>query len=276
MKILEKIITTRANNTLLNNVASKNDGEFYNNFIDFIRSESRLLQQSQITEGVIQQTNYYDIENESNYVSLLGVETIHNPIDITGRISTIPKPLGTQIKISKYDFDIDNLADDKQKMILKNLLYKPFLKVLEKNIIGGTYFDKPLFETSNQITGTNDFDGLLKFVRVLKDKQDNSVIIANSSVVSSIIDTITKESYLTEYLLNRSIEGVKIIETVESPTSENGNILVGIDPTQICILLTPDIEVKKISVPGDITSYFQMFFFVNGGDVFNKSVGLSI
>ena len=276
MKTLEKIFTTRANNTVLNNVASKNDGNFYNNFVDFIRSESRLLIQSQITEGVIQETNYYDIENDSNYISLLGVESIHTPLNPTGRISTTPKPLGTQIKMSKYNFDFNNLDDKNQELILKNLLYKPFLKMLEKNIIGGTYFDKSLFSTTNQITGTNNFNGLLKLVRTLKDKQDNSIIVGNSSVISNIIDTITKESYLTEYLLNNSIEGVRIIETIESPTSENGNVLVGIDPTQICILLTPDIEVKKITVPGDITSYFQLFFFVNGGDVFSKSIGLTL
>jgi len=275
MKTLEKIFTVRANNTSPTPINT--DGEFYNNFVEFIKNNSNLLSQSQIIEGTIQESYFYDIENDSNFISLLGVESIHTPININERVSIIPKSLGAQIKLSKYDFNFDNLDDKNQELILKNLLYKPFLRMLERNVIGGTdYFDKPLFYTSNKITGTNDFNGLLKLVRVLKDKQDNSIIIGNSSVISHMIDTITKEPYLTEYLLNKSIEGVKIIETVESPAIQYGNILVGINPSQINLLLTKDLEIKKISVIGDINSYYQMFFFANGGDVLSKSIGLSI
>jgi hypothetical protein len=277
MKTLEKIFTVRANNGKFTDVCTKNDGEFYNNFVEFIRNNSKILNKSQIVEGTIQQNYYYDIENSSNYISLLGNETIKPPIKVFKEISTVPKTLGIQIKMSKYDFNFDNLDDKNQELILKNLLYKPFLKSVEKNIISGTYFDKSLFSTTNTITGTNDFNGLLKLVRELKDKQDNNIIVGNSTVISNIIDTINnKNPYLTEYLLNGTIEGIPIIGTVESPASENGNILVGTDPTNIMILMTPDLRVKKISVVGEINSYFQMFCFVNGGDVFENSIGLKI
>jgi hypothetical protein len=275
MKTLEKIFTVRANNGKFTEICTKNDGEFYNNFVEFIRNNSEILNNSQIIEGVISQNYYYDIENSSNYISLLGNETIQNPVNVSKQISTVPKTLGTQIKMSKYDFNFDNLDEKNQELMLNNLLYKPFLKSIEKNVIGGSYFDKSLFSTTNKITGTNDFNGLLKLVRELKDKQDNSIIVGNSLVISHIIDTITKEPYLNEYLLNGTIEGIPIIGTVESPTSENGNILVGVDPTNIILLMTPDLQVKKISVMG-MNTYFQMFCFVNGGDVFENSIGLSI
>jgi hypothetical protein len=142
-------------------------------------------------------------------------------------------------------------------------------------VINGSYFDKPLFSTTNTITGTKDFDGLLLFIRALKNKTDDGSIIGNTSVINKIIDTIDKESYLNEYLLNGTIEGVQIISTKDCPEDADGKFLIGFDPNKICLLLNPELEVKKISTVGSVDNYFHIYGFVNGGDVFDTSIGLA-
>jgi hypothetical protein len=48
----------------------------------------------------------------------------------------------------------------------------------------------------------------------------------------------------------------------------------GNDPNKICILLIPNLEVRKLNKIGSIDYFFQIFGFVNGGDIFNSAIGL--
>jgi hypothetical protein len=212
----------------------------------------------------------FSIEDDSNAIQLLDNEQpVTKPV--TSKWECNPKPLGLGIEVSKL---VSIFYDGQVEDIIKNILYKPFVKSIEKNVISGSYFDKPLFSTANTITGTKDFDGLLLLVRELKKTGDEGCIVGSPSVINDIIDTINKESYLTEYLLNGTIEGVQIIGMKDSPTNVNDTFLVGFDPNKICLLLIPQLEVKKISTVGSIDNFFHIYGFVNGGDVFDTAIGL--
>jgi hypothetical protein len=271
-KILEKMLDIRSNNlnttTLIDDTQS---GEFLTTLIDAIRKYSKLLQKSQLVPGKINSRYIFKIEDDSNVIELLDSENINTRTDIVSNWECNPKPLGLGIMVPKLvSLFYDNNVDD----ILKNILYKPFVKSIEKNVINGSYFDKPLFSTTNTITGTNDFEGLLQLVRELKNNYDDGCIVGNPTVVNGIVDTIDKESYLNEYLLNGTIEGVPIISTMSCPESVNDTFLAGFDPNKICLLLVPQLEVKKLSTVGSIDNFFHIYGFVNGGDVFNTSIGL--
>jgi HK97 family phage major capsid protein len=271
-RILERMLDIRSNNlnttTLIDDTQSN---EFLTTLIDGIRKYSKLLQKSQLIPGKNNSRYIFKIEDDSNVIELLGDESPVTRTDIVSSWECNPKPLGLEIKVPKLvSLFYDNNVED----LLKNILYKPFTKSIEKNVISGSYFDKPLFSTTNIITGTKDFDGLLLLIRELKDNYDDGCIVGNSSVISEIIDTIDKESYLTEYLLNGTIEGVQIISTKDCPESVNDTFLVGFDPNKICLLLVPQLEVKKISTVGSVDNFFHIYGFVNGGDVFNSSIGI--
>jgi len=276
MKIIEKIFSIRANDTNSSIISEKSDNEFYNSFKKFIKSNSKILSQANIVEGKTMQTYYYDLENSSNIINLMEVENLQQPINISSVVSSTPRGLGLQISISRYNLEYNTLSESKQQELLSKIIFSPFLKMIEKRLLQGNYFDKPLFSTNNKIVETADFKGLLKLVRALKEKQDNSIIIGNSKTIDNIVDSISvKSPYLMEYLLKNSIEGVPIISTVEAPEIENGNIIVGVDPAQICLVLAPDFEAKRIGVVGDMSVYFHLFCYANGGDVSNKAISLT-
>jgi hypothetical protein len=275
IKILEKMLDIRSNN--LNTTALIDDsqsGEFLTTVIDGIRKYSKFLQKAQLVSAGISGANKrytFKIEDDSNIIQLLGEAAPNTRTDIVSSWECEPKSFGLGISVPKL---VSIFYDNHEEDILRNILYKPFVRSIEKCVTNGTYFDKPLFSTTNVITGTKDFDGLLTLVRELKNTYDDGCIVGNSSVVSEIIDTIDKESYLTEYLLNGTIEGVQIIGTKDSPEDVSGKFLVGFDPNKICLVLVPQLEVKKISTVGSIDNFFHIYGFVNGGDVFNTSVGL--
>jgi hypothetical protein len=273
-KILEKMLDIRSNNlnptTLIDDTQSQ---EFLTSLIDAIWKYSRLLQKAQLVPGKMNSRYIFKIEDEANVIQLLDDINITTRTDIINQWGCEPKALGLGIEIPRLvSLFYDNQVED----ILCNILYKPFVRAIEKQVINGSYFDKPLFSTTNTVTGTKDFAGLLKLVRELKNKTDDGMIVGHPTVINGIIDTIDKEAYLQEYLQNRSIEGVPIISTVGSPENVDGKFLVGFDPNKICLLLNPQIEVRKLSTVGSIDFYFQIFGFVNGGDVFNTAIGLEV
>jgi hypothetical protein len=266
---VEKMFNVRANNTVPTSISS--DGEFYYNFIDYIRNNSKILNQSIIVEGNPQQNYYFDIENTSNNVYEGEVKSKYKQLN---SFSCIPKVLVYEFGIDKNSNKVLlNINENKEKQILENVIYKPFLRSVEKNVINGNYFDKSILLSTDIFTGTNDFISLLKFIRLLKIKNENNVIIVNPEVMNDIIDTITIESYLTEYLLNKTIEGIRIIESLECIKTD----IFGIDPTKICLVIYPELQIKKLSLFEFPTEYiYHIYSFVNGGDIFNSGYRMRI
>jgi hypothetical protein len=225
-----------------------------------------------LVPGKINSRYVFKIEDDSNTIELLDSYSGPNTrTDIVSSWECEPKTLGIGIYVPRM---VSIFYDDQVEDILTNILYKPFVRTIEKCVISGSYFDKSLFSTPQTMTGTKDFDGLLQLVRGVKNTTDDGMIIGNPAVINEIVDTIDKESYLNEYLLNRTIEGVPIIGTLSCPEEADDKFLVGFDPNKICLLLAPQLQVKKLSTVGSIDNFFQIFGFVNGGDVFNTSVGL--
>jgi hypothetical protein len=281
MNLLEKILQIRSNNAVVKSVSGDDNKEFYNTFSEYIKNNSKLLSQSKIINGKQNSWYYLGIEDNSNVITLLGENNKFpqqaQPKKLTGTVEISPKVLGIETKINRQDEDFYEKNNTDIKEIMVNLLYRPFLKSVERCFLTGNYFDKPLFSTANTITGTNDFHGLLKLVRALKDKQDDNIIVGNSAVISNIIDTIDNGPYLNEYLLKGTIEGIPIIGTVDAPEEENENIIVGYDPTNILFLICDVLEARKINVlDNPMHNNYQIFSFINGGDVFNNSIGLKI
>jgi hypothetical protein len=284
MNLLEKIIQIRSNNTAARAVSGDNK-EFYNTFSEYIKNNSKLLSQSKIINGKQNSWYYLGIEDNSNVITLLG-ESNKFPLNVqpkklTGTIAISPKVLGIETKINRLaeDFYEKNNTDIKEIMV--NLLYRPFLKSVERCFLTGNYFDKPLFSTTNFVTGTNNFTGLLKLVRELKSRQDDNIIVGNSNVISSIFNSITtvaNEPFLIEYLFKGTVEGVPIISTIEAPANAGGNILVGYDPTNVVLLMSDVLEVRKLNdaSTNPTLNNYQIFSFINGGDVFESAVALKI
>jgi hypothetical protein len=272
-RILEKILDIRSNNTNATTlIDDTQSGEFLTTLIDAIRKYSKLLQKAQLVPGKFNSRYVFKIEDGSNTIELLDNYLGPNTrTDIVSSWECEPKTLGLGIYVPRL---VSIFYDDQVEDILKNILYKPFVKCIEKCVISGSYFDKSLFSTPQTITGTKDFDGLLKLVRGTKNSTDDGCIVGNPTVINEIVDTIGKESYLNEYLLNGTIEGVPIISTLSCPEEVDGKFLVGFDPNKICLLLVPQLQVKKLSMLGSIDNFFQIFGFVNGGDIFNTSIGL--
>jgi hypothetical protein len=267
---IEKMYNVRANNVIPTVISS--DGEFYNSIVEYIEKNSKLLNRSIILKLMNTMNYYFDIENSSNKVYEGTISSQFKPLNsITCTTKSLVSEYGmNKLKYNTYFKEMDK---NKEKMILENIVYKPFLRSIEKNVISGNYFDKSLFNTSDIITGTNDFNGLLKLIRYLKNKNENNCVVVNPSIMYGIIDTITKESYLNEYLLNKTIEGVEIIETLECPN----NKIVGVDPTKICLVVSPELQIQKFSSLENIIDYhFHIFCFVNGGDMFNSSVSMDV
>lgn len=248
------------------------DGEFFNNLVDYIRKNSELLKSAMVVEGNLNKFYYFDIENTSKFI---GNGLIDNSISSNNNMYIKSKVLSTEININVGN---SSFLDGDENYILENVFYKPFLRNIEKNVISGDYFDKSLFETNKTITGTNDFDGLLKLIRELKDKNENNCIVINPTVMTGIIDNITKESYLSEYLLNGTIEKVKIIETLECPNTK----IVGVNPSKLFLILLPNLEIRKVSNYLSVNSVgagntiYQIYGFANGGDMFDTSIGFNI
>jgi hypothetical protein len=271
MQFLEKMFSIRANKTVYDTF-EKDEGITLSSLSEAIRKYSQLLAHSQIVTGATGAHYYFNIEDDSNIIKLLGNELLAPAINIGEITDCVPKTLGLEIKvpaIQKYLYE-----DNEEENILKNILYKPMVKCIEKCVIGGTYFDKPLFSTTNTITGTKDFDGLLKLARAIKDKTDNACIVGNTKTISDIIDTITNQSYLTEYLLNSTIEGVPVIATVEAPESVDDKFLIGFDKIKLCLLLVPELKIRKFSLHTEAEDRFKIYSFVNGGDIFNTAIGI--
>jgi hypothetical protein len=275
-KLIQKLFDIRANNSVYTHIINEYQGkEFINDLISHIREYSRLLSGAQLVPGEQNMRYTFSIEDDSNAIKVLTDTTLTTRTDIINKWECTPKPFGIEIMVPRLTNDfLEATSDESIEDILKNILYKPFVKQIEKQVINGTYFDKPLFNTTNTITGTANFAGLLLLVRALKDTTDNGAIVGNSGVISTIIDTITNEAYLTEYLLNHSIEGVPIISTKDAPATVTTKFLVGFDSTKLGLLLVPELEVKKFSILQSIDYYFQIFGFVNGGDVFNTAIAL--
>ena len=212
MKFLEKMFSIRSNKQTYTDFSNE-DGITFNSLTESIRNYSQLLSHSQIVEGKTGSHYYFNIEDDSNVIKLLGDEPLGEPINIGGFWDCSPKSLGLEIKINST-LERLYMEKDNEESVIKSILYKPFIKCIEKCIISGTYFDKPLFSTTNTITGTKDFDGLLKLVRRIKEKTDNGCIVGNSTTISEIIDTITNQSYLTEYLLDLFNNAINAIMAV--------------------------------------------------------------
>ena len=250
------------------------DGDFYNSFVEYIRSNSELLNRCIIVEGNPQQNYYFDIENSSNIV-YEGVIT--NQYQRVNSFSCTPKLLVSEFGSNKNTQKVffNGIDENKEKMILENIFFKPFLRSIEKNVIQGIYFDKslPQSSTTDTFTGTKDFDGLLSLVRKLKLKNQNNVLVIHPQVMFDIIDSITIESYLREYLMNRTIEGVRIIESLESVQTQ----VYGVDPTKICLIMSPELQIQKLSLSEHPLDYiYHIYSFVNGGDMFSTGIEMRI
>jgi hypothetical protein len=193
-KILEKMFDIRSNNSIHTPVINESQSkEFINDLISNIREYSKLLRHSQLVPGKPNMRYTFSIENDSNSINILIDKNITTRTDIVKKWECETKPFGIEIMVPKLtSIFMESTSDESVEDILKNILYKPFIKQIEKQVINGTFFDKPLFSTSTTITGTQDFDGLLLLVRGLKNTTDNGCIVGNSSVMSTIIDTIDK------------------------------------------------------------------------------------
>jgi hypothetical protein len=272
MNSIEKMLSIRSNNIIPTIISS--DGSFTDNFQNYIRENSRILNKSIIVEGNPQQNFYFDIENTSKRV--FEGNNITEQFKPMKDIHLTPKMLVSEIGMSLQSRSIffdtfGKKSEKKEEEFLKKIMYSPFLRSVEKNVISGNYFNKSIFNICENITGSSNFSSLLNLIRKLKEKNSENIVILHPSIMNKIIDSITKESYLNEYLMNQTIEGVDIITTLECPDTK----IVGVNPTEICLVICSEIQCKKISVVG-LDGVYQVMVWVEGGDLFNTSIGMEV
>jgi hypothetical protein len=275
-KILEKMLDIRSNNlnvtTLIDDMQSP---EFLTTLMDEIRKYSRIFANAQLIPGKMNSRYVFQIEDDANAIQLLDNDNISTGTEVVVSWECTPKPLGIGLMVPKLtSIFLENNSEETIENTLTNIFYRPFVKAIEKCVISGSYFDKSLFSNPQTIASTKDFDGLLQLVRELKNTMDDGMILGNPAVINEIVDTIDKEAYLNEYLLKETIEGVPIISTRNCPENVDDKFLVGFDTNKICLLLVPQLQVRKLSTAGSVDSFFQIFGFVNGGDIFGTAIAL--
>jgi hypothetical protein len=271
-KIYDKILEIRGGrNTYETEIYDNN--EFFNCMFDYIKANSKLLNESIIVKGNPRGLYTFSIEDDSNVIELLDNYKYENDKQILTRKEMKTKTFGIQVSLHKRP---DMIGENEEAEILKDILYNPFMKKIEKHIIQGDYFDASLFNTENVIEGSG-FSGLIDLTEALNTKQDDSMIVGHPAIIDAIIQGIpaNKSAYLNEYLLKGTINGVPIVSTINAPANDNGKMLVGFNPKKICLLLATDLEARKVNSIG-LTYYYQFIIFVNGGDLFNTAMALKI
>jgi hypothetical protein len=237
---------------------------FYNDFTTYIRENSKLLKNAIICQGMPNSWAFYDIEPVSNTVTLLGSETLKTAVNVYKRNEFLPKNFGIEIILPNRAGDPD---EEKENIIIENIIYKPLLNAIEKQCISGNYFHKSIFNTTNNITG-NGFNGLLNLAREIKHTTDNGMIVINPVVIENILDSTMPSEYKQEFLFNQTIEGMPVIQTIEAPLSN----AAAFDRKKIVFSLADNLSVKKFSVAGEINYYYHIFCMCNFSDLFSTSI----
>jgi HK97 family phage major capsid protein len=135
---------------------------------------------------------------------------------------------------------------------------------------GGLFTSVP---AGNQIacgsSGAPTIADLVKLALKMQEKVMNDPCIVISPTLYAGISTASVSGYdvyKNELILNRTIEGVKVLVCGQAPstTTANAIVAVGFDRSDYAIGLTTDIEITPIRKPGDTNTYFQAVMGMDG------------
>jgi hypothetical protein len=272
MSIQNNIRSLRLNG--LSQTIFDDDREADDNFfilVEELRKNSKVLNTASFIQGKPNAYYTFNINDTAEVITHLdSAETILASNAPAKLLPITPKGLAIQLRV---DLLADIINKDNIEKILKGILYRPFAKAIEKAVINGTFFDSPLWNTDRTIEGQLNFDGLLTLARTISAETDQGYIVGNTSIINTIIDSMTDTAYKNELLLNGTLEGVKIIKTVNAP-NDNEKKLIAYDASHIKFLMDSDILASKFKVLGEINVYYQFMIFINGGIISERCIGL--
>lgn len=103
----------------------------------------------------------------------------------------------------------------------------------------------------------------------MKDRTDNSVIIMNPSIYSSILADVTvgvADLYKEELIRSKTIEGVPVLLTSGAPAATAAGSIVAVagELNQYAIAMASEITIEPKKIVGDTNTYFEATVFANG------------
>lgn len=106
----------------------------------------------------------------------------------------------------------------------------------------------------------------------MKDRTDNSVIIMNPSIYSSILADVTvgvADLYKEELIRSKTIEGVPVLLTSGAPAVTGAGSIVAVagELNQYAIAMASEITIEPKKIVGDTNTYFEATVFANGSPI---------
>ena len=118
-------------------------------------------------------------------------------------------------------------------------------------------------------SGAPTIADLVKLALKMQEKVMNDPCIVISPTLYAGITTASVSGYdvyRNEIIMNRTLEGVKILVCGQAPstTTANSIVAVGFDRSDYAVGLTTNIEITPIRKPGDTNTYFQALMGMDG------------
>jgi HK97 family phage major capsid protein len=118
---------------------------------------------------------------------------------------------------------------------------------------------------ANQVTELPTFEGLHNLALKVQDYIDDGVIIINPAYYAAIFSNAA-DPVKAAWLMNREIEGVKIIITSAAPSgvATGGVFAVAGSLSRYALGIASELLIDPIKKVGDTNTYFQATMFANG------------
>jgi len=167
---------------------------------------------------------------------------------------------------------------------LPTIFAEAFADAIANQIINGkgkpTYYEfRGLFTqvpAGNQIacaaSGAPTIVDLVKLALTMKDKtMVNPAIFISPTLYAGITTASVSgyDVYRNELIMNRTIEGVRVIVTGHCPsaTTANAIVAVGTDLKNVAIGVAADLTIRPVTVNGDTNTYFQAMMGLDGAPI---------
>jgi HK97 family phage major capsid protein len=123
----------------------------------------------------------------------------------------------------------------------------------------------------NQIVGNADFESLHNLALKIQDYVDDGVIIINPAIYAEIFADAS-DPVKAAWLMNREIEGVKIIVTSAAPSAVTAGSIFAVAGrlSGYALGLASELVIDPIKKVGDTNTYFQATMFANGAPIIDK------
>ena len=124
---------------------------------------------------------------------------------------------------------------------------------------------------NNKIVGAVGFESLHGLALKIQDYVDDGVIIINPAIYAEIFADAS-DPVKAAWLMNREIEGVKIIVTSSAPSALSSGSIYAVAGrlSRYALGIASELIIDPIKKVGDTNTYFQATMFANGAPIIDK------